>query len=89
MIRPNQEAVIARVTAVEQILATRQVMLQLRPTIRRGDYPETVRRMLRTGGYRLAALYLCGGCVRVVAGYRFMEMLYCGRIIYVDDLNSD
>jgi len=43
---------------------------------------------MQTDGYRLAAL--CeGDAVRAVAGYRLMEMLYCGRIIYVDDLNTD
>lgn len=30
-----------------------------------------------------------GGRVRAVAGYRLMEMLYCGRILYIDDLVTD
>jgi len=39
-------------------------------------------------GYRLAAA-IDDGQVRAVAGYRFMEMLYCGRILYIDDLVTD
>ncbi|MDQ3427252.1 MAG: GNAT family N-acetyltransferase [Gemmatimonadota bacterium] len=47
-----------------------------------------MRRLSDSQGYRLAAL-LEGGEVRAVAGYRFMEMFYCGRILYVDDLVTD
>jgi GNAT superfamily N-acetyltransferase len=72
----------------EQILATRAVMLQLRPHIAPDDYLTTVKRMMQTDGYHLAAC-LADGVVRAVAGYRFMEMLYCGKILYVDDLNTD
>lgn len=72
----------------EQILATRQVMLQLRPNIASDEYLSTIRRMMQSDGYHLAALYE-GGTIRAVAGYRFMEMLYCGKIMYVDDLNTD
>jgi GNAT superfamily N-acetyltransferase len=63
-------------------------MRQLRPHIPSEDYLETVKRMKRTDGYQLAAFYDCDA-VRAVAGYRFMEMLYCGKILYVDDLNTD
>lgn len=72
----------------EQILATREVMRQLRPHLSADDYLPTVKRMIQTDGYHLVALY-DDGVVRAVAGYRFMEMLYCGKIIYVDDLNTD
>ena len=72
----------------EQILATCEVMRQLRPNIAPDDYLPTVRRMMQTDGYHLAALS-DAGTVRSVAGYRFIEMLYCGRIMYVDDLNTD
>ena len=72
----------------EAILDTRAVMRQLRPLIPEDDYLPTVRRMMQTDGYHLAALYE-GGRVGAVAGYRFIEMLYCGRILYVDDLNTD
>jgi len=72
----------------DAILGTRDVMRQLRPGIQPDQYLDTVRRMMRTDGYHLAALYESGS-VRSVAGYRFMEMLYAGRIMYVDDLNTD
>lgn len=71
-----------------QILETRDVMRQLRPNIPLDDYLPTVKRMMQGDGYHLAALY-ADGLVCAVAGYRFIEMLYCGRILYVDDLNTD
>ncbi len=70
------------------ILATRAVMLDLRPNIAPDDYLSTIRRMMQTDHYQLAALY-ADGAVRAVAGYRYIEMLYAGRIMYVDDLNTD
>ncbi len=79
---------IAQVLSDEQVLATRQVMLQLRPNVAPDEYLGTIKRMMQTDGYHLAALY-ADGTVRAVAGYRFIEMLYCGRIMYVDDLNTD
>ena len=85
----RQEAItIAIASDDEQILATRDVMLQLRPSLPSREYLLTVRRMMLADGYRLVALHE-NGDVRAVAGYRFMEMLYCGKILYVDDLNTD
>ncbi len=75
-------------TTDEEILSTRNVMLQLRPHLAPDSYLPTVRRMMESDGYHLAALRV-EGIVRAVAGYRYMEMLYCGRILYVDDLNTD
>ena len=72
----------------EEILATRPLMCQLRPNIALENYLPTVRRMMQAEGYLLAAVSDQGE-VRAVAGYRFMEMLYCGSILYVDDLNTD
>ena len=39
-------------------------------------------------GYRLAAV-IDDGRVVAVAGYRFMTMLYAGKLLYLDDLVSD
>jgi GNAT superfamily N-acetyltransferase len=72
----------------EQIAATYHVMRQLRPHLSREEYVPRVRGMMASGGYRLAAL-ADDGAVRAVAGYRYMEMLYCGRLLYLDDLVSD
>jgi GNAT superfamily N-acetyltransferase len=52
------------------------------------DYLATIRRMMQTNDYHLVAYYE-GDTVRAIAGYRFMEMLYCGKILYVDDLNTE
>ena len=72
-----------------EILATYPVMRQLRPHVAEQDYLPTVRRMMAQEGYRLAGSHDADGTVRAVAGYRYMEMLYCGRILYVDDLITD
>jgi GNAT superfamily N-acetyltransferase len=78
---------IRRIETDDGILATRAVMLDLRPAIAPEAYLPMVKRMMGEG-YRLAAVFE-DGVVRAVAGYRFMEMLHCGRLLYVDDLNTD
>ena len=72
----------------EQIAATYDVMRQLRPHLSREAYVPAVRGMMASDGYRLAAV-VDDGQVRAVAGYRYMTMLYCGRLLYLDDLVSD
>ncbi|HJQ21660.1 MAG TPA: GNAT family N-acetyltransferase [Gemmatimonadaceae bacterium] len=79
---------IVRMESDDDIVRTRDVMLQLRPHIPAAAYLPTVRRMMRIDGFRLAAV-VADGRVRAVAGYRFIEMLYCGRILVVDDLVTD
>jgi len=79
---------VLKITTEEQIMATREVMRQLRPNVPLDEYLAIVKRMKQKDGYQLAALF-DEDTVRAVAGYRFMEMLYCGRIMYVDDLNTD
>lgn len=63
-------------------------MQQLRPHLTEAGYLEMVERMRRTEGFRLAAVVRDGG-VCAVAGFRRLEMLYCGRILSVDDLVVD
>jgi GNAT superfamily N-acetyltransferase len=72
----------------EQIAATYDVMRQLRPHLAREEYVPLVRGMMASDGFRLAAV-TDEGQVRAVAGYRYMTMLYCGRLLYLDDLVSD
>ncbi len=72
----------------DQILATFDVMHQLRPKLARDSYLQLVRQIMDEEGYRLAAVS-DDGDVRAVAGYRVLTMLYCGRILYVDDLVTD
>ena len=81
-------AVVRKLTTDEDILAARGVMRQLRPQIPEADYLSTVRRMMQTDGYMQTAVFE-GDAVVAVAGYRFMEMLYAGKTLYVDDLNTD
>jgi GNAT superfamily N-acetyltransferase len=71
-----------------EILDTYEVMYQLRPDIPRDRYAAFVRRLMEQEGYRLVAISE-NGRVSAVAGYRIMEMFYCGRILYVDDLVTD
>ena len=83
-----QHIAVAEAVTDDQIIATRSVMLQLRPLIPPDAYLPMVRRMMASDGYHLAALY-DGETVAAVAGYRYMEMLYCGKILYVNDLNTN
>ena len=80
---------IARATTDDEIHATWPVMKQLRPHIADDAYVPTVRRMMDGEGYRLAVLRDADGVVRALGGYRFIEMLYCGKSLYVDDLVTD
>ena len=80
--------IVRKLTNGEEILAARSVMRQLRPQVPEGAYLDTVRRMMQTDGYLQAAVFE-GDTVVAVAGYRFMEMLYAGKTLYVDDLNTD
>jgi len=81
-------AVVRKLTSDEEILSARRVMRQLRPQIPEPVYLETVRRMMKNDGYLQAAVFE-GDTVVAVAGYRFMEMLFSGKSLYVDDLNTD
>ena len=81
-------ALVRTLTTDEEILAARRVMRQLRPQIAEDAYLPTVRRMMQTDGYLQAAVFESDTVV-AVAGYRFMEMLYAGKTLYVDDLNTD
>jgi GNAT superfamily N-acetyltransferase len=71
-----------------QIAATYDVMAQLRPHISREEYLTHVRSLMESDRYVLASL-VDQGEVRAVAGFRVMNMLCCGRILYVDDLVTD
>lgn len=61
------------------------VMAQLRPHLNEVDYLAMVRRMRATDGFTMFAARRGDGVVGV-AGVRPMELLYCGRILQIDDL---
>jgi len=84
----KEDVSIVTATSDEQILQTRDVMLDLRPGVPVDGYLAMVRRMMASDGYRLTVV-VERGVTRAVAGYRYLEMLYCGKILYVDDLNTD
>lgn len=72
----------------DQIAATFDVMQQLRPHLKRSQYVARIRGLMASDGLKLLALSV-EGVVRAVAAYRVMNMLYCGSLIYVDDLVAD
>jgi GNAT superfamily N-acetyltransferase len=71
-----------------EIAATFDVMRQLRPHLDRGDYVARIRQLMASDGLRVLALH-DDGVVRAVAAYRLMDMLYLGKLMYVDDLVTD
>lgn len=79
---------IAHAESDEQIAATFEVMRQLRPHLERSEYVSRVRDLMASDGLRMLVLS-DDGAVGAVATYRVMSMLYCGRLIYIDDLVSD
>lgn len=72
----------------EEIASTFDVMSQLRPQLQRDRYVSTLRELRASDGLQVIALRE-DGQVRAVATYRVMNMLYCGRLLYVDDLVTD
>jgi GNAT superfamily N-acetyltransferase len=63
------------------------VMRQLRPHLAESEFVTRIRRQ-EEAGYRLA--YLSDGdVVRSVSGFRLLENLASGRVLYIDDLVSD
>src|SRR5882672_8234549 len=76
---------IAIATTPEQIRRCHPVMRELRPLFQEPE--QFVERVLRQHreDYRLAFLE-SEGEVCAVAGYRFLESLFSGKFLYVDDL---
>lgn len=68
----------------EDVQACFPVMAELRPHLQRSTFPSTIREM-EGQGCTLAFLSVDERPV-AVAGYRVTYMLYCGRLLYVDDL---
>lgn len=79
---------ITRPTTDAEIAATFPVMSQLRPHLTAETYVARIRGLMASDGFRLACLSQ-DGVPRAVAGYRILDMLYCGRLLSVDDLVSD
>src|SRR5256885_4407300 len=76
---------IAIATTPEQIRRCHPVMRELRPLFQEPEqFVERVQRQ-RKEGYQLAFVE-SEGEVCAVAGYRFLESLFSGKFLYVDDL---
>lgn len=69
----------------DELGRTWPVMAQLRPHLSEPDYLAMIQRMRVTDGFRVFAAVRDGAVVGV-AGVRPMELLYCGRILQIDDL---
>jgi hypothetical protein len=63
------------------------VMAQLRPHLSREEFVPRIRRMQQEGF--VLAMLTEDGEVRAVAGYRYLDLLFSGRTLYVDDLVTD
>lgn len=72
----------------EQIADTFEVMHQLRPDLQRHAYVPLIRGLMASDNLRLLALE-DGGSIKALASYRIMTMIYCGRLLSIDDLVVD
>lgn len=79
---------IAHANTDAEIAATFNVMQQLRPHLDHAQYVPLIGSLMASDGLKLLAL-ADEGKVRAVAAYRVMNMLYCGSVLYVDDLVVD
>lgn len=59
----------------EEINSTFDVMLQLRPTLRRKEYLKKILDLIKSEGYQLFAGYVDDDC-KVVAGLRYKRTLF-------------
>lgn len=75
-------------TDPEQIRDCYNIMHQLRPHLASEQaFIEQVQRQINEG-YHLAYIQDDGG-IKALAGFRFLEFLAWGKVIYIDDLISD
>jgi GNAT superfamily N-acetyltransferase len=78
---------VRRATTDDDVQRCFRVMQQLRTHLQDRNFVETIRRQ-ESGGFRLAFVEDAGE-VRAVAGYRVIDNLFSGRMLYVDDLVTD
>jgi GNAT superfamily N-acetyltransferase len=79
---------IQQIRTTEQIQSCYTVMRQLRPHLTEEQaFIDQVQRQLAEG-YRLAS-WQEEGEVRALVGFRFLEFLAWGKVLYIDDLITD
>ena len=75
-------------TDSEQIRSCYGIMRQLRPQLAsEEDFANQIHRQIKEG-YRLAYIHH-NGRIGALAGFRFLEFLAWGKVLYIDDLVSD
>src|SRR5271170_81114 len=84
----SQDTVIQRASTEEQIRSCHRVMRQLRPHLTEERvFIEQVQRQLAEGYHLVYCEHK--GDVRALAGFRFLEFLAWGQVLYIDDLITD
>ena len=74
-------------TTPEDFLKCWNAISALRPMLTQEKYLELIESM-KTQGYQLLFIEEENGEVPAVLGFRYMTMLYCGNIIYIDDFST-
>ena len=80
------ETEIQSAKSVADILKCWEVLLELRPHLLRENFVTTVQEMLGEG-YQLAFIEEDGKAVAAI-GFRYLQYLYNGKHIYIDDLST-
>ena len=78
------DSVVSLAKSDQEIQSCFDVMVELRPHLKREEFVARVRRQQDEASYELA--YLIAGSVKAVAGFRISECLAWGKFLYVDDL---
>lgn len=63
-----------------------EAMFLLRPMLKKNEFVEQIK-SLQKEGYTLIFILEYGKPVSVL-GYRIFTMLYCGKLLYIDDLST-
>lgn len=71
----------------EEFLKCWNAISALRPMLTQEKYLELIESM-KIQGYQLLFIEEENGEVPAILGFRYLTMLYCGNIIYIDDLST-
>jgi GNAT superfamily N-acetyltransferase len=77
---------VIKADADENIRQCWEVVVSLRPHLQEQDFLQKTKSMMDEG-YNIVFIEEEGKAV-AFAGFRRMQMFYCGNIIYIDDLNT-
>lgn len=77
---------IKKASSIEDIQKCKEAILCLRPHLEGTDLEKTVLEMFEEG-YKLAFVEENGKAIAMV-GYRYLQFLYNGKHIYIDDLST-